>query len=395
MSSQKSNFRERNVITEPNSASFEVQEVSKVDACSAIIENYFNRGKDTTKQKDYRRRKNRGTKIDGDENQQLVVKQEHAACDLEKLREWFKIADDFLPEDIIEQNEKVKDGFCKWIRYLSVGFNLLVYGIGSKKTLLDDFCKYIDDYIYIEVDAYHDVVNARTILQSLESAFSLKCVVNDRNPVAYAMAVASSLEKNAEDIIMVINNIDGPGLRESSQQQAFVELAKCPYIHIVASIDHFNAPCLWSREMLAVLNFLWIRASTMHCYKAEILAGESELLKLGSSMSAYGHTSASLEVIWEALTINSRMILGKIVKMFFSRNKPVEFLALYQQAREDFLVTNDTVLRQHLVEFLDHRLIKKQIELNGNEHITVLVKKDVIVPFLQSKGINTEEDDDL
>uniref|UniRef100_A0A0N5AXP0 Origin recognition complex subunit 2 n=1 Tax=Syphacia muris TaxID=451379 RepID=A0A0N5AXP0_9BILA len=300
----------------------------------------------------------------------------------------FQVADDFLPEVIKRRNKELQNGFKSWFQYLSAGFNILVYGVGSKKTLLHAFCDYVEQYNYVEADAYYSTVTTRTILQKIESVFSLKLSYIDHSIIHIAKVVAIELEKNGEDVILVINNIDGEGLREISQQIALTELAKCRFIHIVASFDHFNAPCLWSREMLAAFNFLWIRASTMYCYKSEILAGESKLLKLNSSASVYNHTALSLEVIWQALTVNSRMIFAKIIKMYFKENKPVQLLTLCEQARfafffyflkyrNDFLVTNDSVLRQHLVEFLDHRLISKSVELNGNEQITVLVDKKV------------------
>ncbi|VDD88850.1 unnamed protein product [Enterobius vermicularis] len=342
------------------------------------------------------------------ESEEPTRKDEHIACELEKLREWFKVcsgcwmtwinyifitgfssycrylkvADHFLPKEVKQQNEDLTKSFGEWLQYLTVGFNLLVYGIGSKKGLLDGFCKFISGYTYVTVDAYHPAVSMRTILQKLESGFSIRCGVKERNIVLWAAILANELGKKSEDVILVINNIDGVGLRhlfvrEAVQQQALIELAKCKYIHIVASMDHFNTPSLWSWEMLGFYNFLWVKASTMCCYQLEILAGESKLLKLDSSNSAYDHTSASLEVIWQALTLNSRMIFVKIIKMFFNYNKPIEFSILYDRAKDDFLVNNDVVLQQHLIELLDHKLISKEQQLNGSEYISVLVDKNV------------------
>lgn len=43
-------------------------------------------------------------------------------------------------------------------------------------------------------------------------------------------------------ICVVVNNIDGPGLRDTETQQYLARLASCSYIRVVASIDHVNAP---------------------------------------------------------------------------------------------------------------------------------------------------------
>ncbi|MBA0861531.1 hypothetical protein Goshw_028768, partial [Gossypium schwendimanii] len=50
-------------------------------------------------------------------------------------------------------------------------------------------------------------------------------------------------------ICVVVNNIDGPGLRDTETQQYLARLASCSYIRVVASIDHVNAPLL-STSML-------------------------------------------------------------------------------------------------------------------------------------------------
>ena len=54
--------------------------------------------------------------------------------------------------------------------------------------------------------------------------------------------------------------------RESSQQQALAELAKCSTVKIIASVDHFNAPCLWTQVhghfslfLQSVNEFLYLR----------------------------------------------------------------------------------------------------------------------------------------
>lgn len=43
-------------------------------------------------------------------------------------------------------------------------------------------------------------------------------------------------------IFLIINNIDGAMLRGDKNQQALGQLASIPNMHVVASIDHINAP---------------------------------------------------------------------------------------------------------------------------------------------------------
>lgn len=43
-------------------------------------------------------------------------------------------------------------------------------------------------------------------------------------------------------------------LREPTHQQALVELAKCSFLHFVASIDHVNATLVWDEVFLSLDN---------------------------------------------------------------------------------------------------------------------------------------------
>lgn len=43
-------------------------------------------------------------------------------------------------------------------------------------------------------------------------------------------------------VCVLVNNIDGPGLRDSETQQYLARLTACSHIRMVASIDHVNAP---------------------------------------------------------------------------------------------------------------------------------------------------------
>lgn len=52
-------------------------------------------------------------------------------------------------------------------------------------------------------------------------------------------------------VCVVIHNIDGPGLRDSETQQYLARVAACSHIHIVASIDHVNAPLC--KSILAII----------------------------------------------------------------------------------------------------------------------------------------------
>uniref|UniRef100_A0A915CKE6 Origin recognition complex subunit 2 n=1 Tax=Parascaris univalens TaxID=6257 RepID=A0A915CKE6_PARUN len=222
-------------------------ELTKVPTYS-VIENYFNLGK--VKKSVNRSKKRRGHSPDRgvEHSGEAVNPDEEIECDLEKLRDWLRVADESLPKEVKRRNDTTKELFPMWLDYLSVGFNLLLYGIGSKRAIVQLFCEEaLSEYTHLVVDAFHPAVSTRTILQCLETKLNIKSRVKCANTIEWARDIASTIEKRNEDIILVINNIDGPGMRDSSQQYALMKLAKCSRIHIVASFDHFNAFLLWTQ----------------------------------------------------------------------------------------------------------------------------------------------------
>ncbi|VDP26240.1 unnamed protein product [Heligmosomoides polygyrus] len=70
------------------------------------------------------------------------------------------------------------------------------------------------------------------------------------------------------------------------------------------------------------------------------------------------HSLSSLDVLWQSLATNSRSIFRLFYAMYFDINEPVAFWDLFNAAKDDFLVSSDTALRQQLVEFSDHRILR-------------------------------------
>ena len=47
------------------------------------------------------------------------------------------------------------------------------------------------------------------------------------------------------------------------------ELASMPRVHLIASVDHVNAPLLWSKREAARFNWVWQEATTFAPYAVE------------------------------------------------------------------------------------------------------------------------------
>lgn len=133
-----------------------------------------------------------------------------------------------------------------------------MYGFGSKKTLIEDFASTtLTEYSVLVVNGYLQSVNIKQVivavaellrdqikgkrkttgsLSKVEQPFSSKSIED-----VFAFLDGSVEEENDSFVCVVIHNIDGPGLRDSDNQQLLARMAACSHVQIVASIDHVNA----------------------------------------------------------------------------------------------------------------------------------------------------------
>lgn len=99
---------------------------------------------------------------------------------------------------------------------MNAGFNLLFYGFGSKRCLLNEFCeRQLADFTRLSVDAYMPSVNIRTLLNAIDTNLALNCTLSSCNGfvIDWASTIADKVDRLGIDFILVIHNIDGPGLR--------------------------------------------------------------------------------------------------------------------------------------------------------------------------------------
>ena len=101
-----------------------------------------------------------------------------------------------------------------------------------------------------------------------------------------------------------MHNIDGVNLRSSHVQQALSVLAAADRVHVVATVDHVNAPLLWDQEVAQRFNWVWHDATTYEPYLSEVTY-EAPVMGMSRDMAARG-----VGFVLRSLTPNHRDILG-------------------------------------------------------------------------------------
>ncbi|KIK91774.1 hypothetical protein PAXRUDRAFT_830545, partial [Paxillus rubicundulus Ve08.2h10] len=159
-----------------------------------------------------------------------------------------------------------RTAFCRYAHELEQGFNLLFYGFGSKRVVLNTFateCLATRGHVVV-VDGFNPNATLKDILASIERVPGVTDATLPSSSTDAQIqriydffslsdaASPSSSRARARHLYLVIHNIDAPPMRTPKLKNCLALLALNPNIHLVASIDRLNAPLLWSTsEVLA------------------------------------------------------------------------------------------------------------------------------------------------
>ncbi|KAM7313978.1 origin recognition complex subunit 2 [Ixodes scapularis] len=281
-----------------------------------------------------------------------------------------------------------KTRFSLWWALLREGFNLLLHGPGSKIKLLQSFK---DDMLSESFCVTVNGFNPGLTLQEILTTIIRQVIGQDSSPAPGLAGQVDHIvehfsKEDADELYLLINNIDGPNLRQSKAQAVLSRLSAVAHIHIVASVDHVNASLLWDQETSRAYRFVWINATTFEPY---VLESSLEPLK-----SCAASTLGSLQHVFCSLTPNARKIFLLIARhQLDSASSPgysgLSFQDCYHRCREEFLVNSDLTLRAQLREFLDHLLLKIKKGHDGTENLLIPLQNEALRLFVEQK----EEDD--
>ena len=195
-----------------------------------------------------------------------------------------------------------------------------------------------------------------------------------------AASTNNATNTNARRLYIVLHNIDGQQLRSSEAQALLGELAAMPRVHLIASVDHVNAPLLWSKREAARFNWVWQEATTFAPYVIET----AHLPQLLASKGEERHIRGAANVL-RTLTPNARHIFRLLAEHQLScPDEPgMSFHAFYTQCREQFLATSEMTLRSHLTEFVDHELTRTRRGSDGEDLVVIPFAADVLAQLLK------------
>ena len=262
------------------------------------------------------------------------------------------------------------------------GHTVLLYGLGSKRCLINNFHKSISYHPSLIVNGYFPSLTIKDVLDGIiVDLLQLSCPVNTTECIDL---IEKTLKRNRKDrLYLLIHNIDGIMLRSNKAQDILSCLASIPNLCVLASVDHVNAPLLWDHIKRSKFNFFWCDTTTFLSYQEETSYESSLLVQQSGSLAL-----SSLHNVFLSLTSNAKSIYVLLATYQLSNNSNVNFTGmafkdLYRAAREGFLVSSDLALRAQLTEFLDHKLVKVKRNIDSVEHLIIPLSNVLLKQFLE------------
>ncbi|KAL1132700.1 hypothetical protein AAG570_010652, partial [Ranatra chinensis] len=284
-------------------------------------------------------------------------------------------------------NDENTSLFRRWLFTLREGYSILLYGLGSKRNLLNTFHReYLRYQPVLVVNGYFPGLTLKEILDSLIDLLHMKDAPTQTNEIIDAVSLHLENSSSRRTFI-IIHNLDGSMLRNDKSQAVLSQLAKIPKLHLLASVDHINCPLLWDQSKLSNYNFAWEDASSFLPYTEETSFESSIMVQRSGSLAL-----AALKNVFQSLTTNSRNIFKLLLKYQLENNTKnmdagMQFSELYRSCRDSFIVSSDLALRTQLTEFIDHQLVKWR---KDSDHLIIPIESGVLKQF--QREINEDEE---
>ena len=295
-----------------------------------------------------------------------------------------------LINPLVHDQVTLSSEYCKlfqqWLFQMAQGYNLLLYGVGSKIEILHSFVtQNLPGSLHFTVNGYFPGLTIRQVLKGiahdlLEHEGTLKTESDLVTFITGYLAEQSTPELLSE-LFLVIHNIDGPMLQNNKAQELLGHLAASKHVHVLASVDHINAPLLWDQWKCSQFNWIYHNVTNFHPYVNETSYENSMLVKQSGVL-----VLSSLLHVLKSLTPHSRGIFSLLAKYHMEHQDDNNYLGLsfqelYRKCREQFLVNSDITLRVQLTEFHDHKLVKSQKGPNGLEYLTIPMDKGTLEQY--------------
>lgn len=318
-------------------------------------------------------------------------------------------------EALLEVQRKM---FPQYWFELAQGFSLLFYGVGSKRSFLEEFVlqylspqlalsdalnfgtaedseaideeSEIDGVPCVVINGYNPTCNYRDAFHSI-SQIMMQEELSKSETKYWGNHVELQINKMIEvyrdsppliKLIVLVHNLDGPMVRKDPFQNMLSSLSRVRQIALIASTDNLYAPLLWDHVRAQNFNFIFHDITNYQSYAVE--SSFSDIMQLGRSAGTTGAEGA--RYVLESLTSNSKRMYKLLIETQLSNmdsqgkavaNKRgshafgIEFKQFYHMCAADFIASNEVSLRSMLGEFIEHKMAAMSRDRTGAETLYI------------------------
>ena len=297
--------------------------------------------------------------------------------------------------------------FPQWFFEFEEGFNICLFGYGSKRRLVQQFA----DWIYTRSESKNPpaivIVNGYTPGTSIRSIFATiaTAILGAELPAKLGSQPTEVLEliqsalkarPDHDPITVLINSVDAPPLRRAANQAILARLAATPRIRLLLTADTPNFPVMWDISLRDQFNLVFHDSTTFFPFAVEsdIVEEVHELLgRKGRRIGGKEGVGFVLKSLPENARNLYRLLLTELITVMEDGHQSedeaadgsggksgeengIEFRLLYQKATEEFIASSEMMFRTLLKEFHDHQMITSRMDPSGMEILGVPLSRD-------------------
>ncbi|KAE8321772.1 origin recognition complex subunit 2-domain-containing protein [Aspergillus sergii] len=305
--------------------------------------------------------------------------------------------------------------FPQWNFEFEQGYNICLYGYGSKRPLLQNFAEWLYQKnssappSIVVVNGHTPNISIRSIFATIVTAVLGADIPSKMGsqPIEVLELLQSVLKSRSSQrpITVLINSIDAPPLRRAANQALLARLAATPKIHLLVTADTPNYLLMWDISLREQFNFVFHDCTTFAPFDTEFDVVEEVHNLLGRKGRRVGGKEG-VEFVLKSLPENARnlyrLLLTEIISMFDEGHNSddemdggagrdgdgkdevgIEFRTLYQKATEEFIASSEMMFRTLLKEFHDHQMITSRLDPSGMEILGVPLPRDEMEGVLE------------
>ncbi|EEH49747.1 origin recognition complex subunit 2 [Paracoccidioides brasiliensis Pb18] len=322
-------------------------------------------------------------------------------------------------EFLLELHER---SFPQWEFELSEGFNICLYGYGSKRRLVNRFAEFLsqrhsDPPTIVIVNGYMSSTTIRSILATIIGA-----ILGPDTPSKLGTQPSEVLEllqsildtkPPPHPIMVFINSIDASALRRAAHQSILARLASIPLINVLATADTPNFPILWDVSHRDQFNFVFHDCTTFIPYGVELNVVDVVNSLLGHQVRRIGGKDG-VNFVLKSLPENTRKLYRLLVTEILTllgeqhlsddedagaggnqdrggnegEEVAIEWRTLFHKAAEEFISSSEMMFRTQLKEFYDHQMIVSRTDASGAELLGIPLSREEMEGVLEDLVID-------